>query len=1183
MKMFVGDYFENRRCLASILCSVLCAVLLIVFCGTPAQGQAQVPTGTIVGTVTDSSGAVIPGATVTATNTGTNITTTAVTDTAGNYTVPLLQVGTYSVAVEAKGFSRFVTTAVALSAGTTVRVDAKMQVGQTSQTVEVSGTSAPLLQTDSSTMSATLVPAQVENLPLNGRNFINLVRTTPGVNEGGMTSLGSGTRPDDRRQSSTISANGQPDFVNNYEVDGMDNNERMIGTIGVRPSIDAIQEINVQTNLYTANQTRTAGAVVNIITKSGTNQFHGSLYEFVRNDVFDAKDYFNQPQPGNPLAGAKPEYRQNQFGGSVGGPIIKNKTFFFADYEDLRIVQGIPTSTNVPSPCELGAVACNGYQGLGNFSDLLPDTVIYNPVTQQPYSYNGIANVIPPTEINPISAEYAQLFPTNSSCSTPSTCLFNDSPNRTQFASTFDIRIDQHFTDRTYLYGRYSFNNENTFTPGALPAVNVKTTSGSTIKVQPGEEPGAYSFPGPNNERTQNLALSLTHTFSQDLVGQLTGSFTRIHILSQPLNIGVNVNNAFGGPPVNNNAAANEAGTGLAPVQINGYGQLGSDQYIPLEYLDNTFQYSGNLILTRGNHSINLGLGLIRRQSVLAQSPDPLGLFTFTGVLTNSQEGNPNTGTGGNGFAQFLSGYMDNANRQLQLNVPSTRSWEPSAYIEDDWRATKRLTLNLGVRYDIFTPFTERHNYMSNFDPTVPSVLNGGQVIIAGQGGWGPTAGIVTDHKDVAPRLGFAATMPHDMVIRGGFGMSYFPTNFFTGAPLPNQPFESVSVINSEFGQSTGYVPPQFGASLGAPIPTTTCLTDACETAQTGAPFPSGTINAVYQAEAFNYKPAYAYQYSLEVQKVVANSTLTVGYVGSTDHRLQTTFNVDAPLPPMGPGGCGTTQAISLPFPSCQPYGAQLPLVSGLYENMSTGEFSYNGAEIDFRHTGSQGLTYDTNYTYGRALANASTGGSGGGLYGLIPLDPAYDWGNAQLDMRHRWTGTVSYALPFGKSMTGFAGEAVKGWSVNTLIIWASGLPVTVANGYNPQINNGSNPDRPNVVGPLYPANKNINEWFNIAAFAPQAFGTAGNEHNNQIYGPSGKSVAFSLFKDFPIKENITLQFRAETFNLFNTPVFAEPNTTINGVDSNGVPTNAGQFGSITETNSNFPARQIQFALKLLF
>ena len=1149
-----------------VLCLAVTLLFLLLY-GPPIWSQAQAPSGTIVGTVTDATGAVVPNATVTVTDIGTNTSSIVKTDPAGNFTAPLLQVGTYSVTVRAAGFSTFVTAGLSLTAGATERVDAKLQVGQSTQTVQVSAVTT-LLQTDSSTISATLGTNQVENLPLNGRNFINLVRTTPGVNEGGMTSLGSGTRPDDRRQSSTISANGQPDFVNNYEIDGMDNNERMIGTIGVRPSVDAIQEVDIQTNLYKANQTRTAGAVVNTITKSGTNSFHGSAYEFLRNDVFDAKDYFNTSQANNPLAGKKPEYRQNQFGGSFGGPIRKDKTFFFADYEDLRIVQGIPTSTTVPSPCELGAVECNGYQVLGNFSDLLPGTIVYDPVTQQPYDFNGHPNVMPPTSINPISAQYAQLFPANSSCASPTTCLFNNSPNRTQNASTFDIRIDQHFSAQTYLYGRYSYNDENTFTPGALPPVNVTTGLGK-LQVQPGEEPGAYSFPGPNNERTQNVALSLTHTFSQSVVGQLTASYTRIYILSRPLNTDVNVNTAFGGPPVNNSYAS-----GLAPVQINGYGQLGSDQYIPLEYFDNTFQYSGNIIWTRGNHAIDVGAGLIRRQSLLAQSPDPLGLFTFTGLLTNSNEGS-GSGTGGNSFAQFLSGYVDTENRQLQLEVPNTRSWEPSAYIEDDWRATHWLTLNLGVRYDIFTPFTEKHNYMSNFDVLNPAVLNGGQVIQAGQGGWGPTAGIVTDHRDVAPRVGFAASLPRSMVVRGGFGMSYFPTNFFTGAPLPNQPFSSVTVSNSLFGQAPGYVPAAFGASLGPATPTSTCLTPAC-----GAP--AGATTAVFQAEAFNYKPAYAYQYSLELEKAFAGNALTIGYVGSTDHRLQTTFNLDSPVPPQGPGGCGATYTISLPDP-CQPYYSQLPLTSGVYENMSTGASKFNAVQVDFLHRNAHGLTFDTNYTYGRGLANTSTGGSGGGLYGLIPNDPSYDWGNEQLDMRYRWTATASYQVPFGQSLKGVTGAAAKGWTVNTIIIWGSGLPVTVTNAANPQINLGVNPDRPNVVGNLHPAHRSINEWFNTAAFGLQPFGTAGDEHNNQIYGPSVESVAFSIFKDIPIKEPLTLQLRAETFNLFNTPVFAEPSTTINGFDNNGVPTTAGQFGQITETNSNFPARQLQFAAKILF
>ncbi len=1152
-----------------LLCSG--ALFLFLLTGVHAWGQAEAPSGTIVGTVTDSTGAVIPNATVTATNTGTGISLSSKTNVTGNYSFPLLQVGTYSVAVEATGFNRFLASGLTLSASATVRVDARLQVGQTSTTVQVSVSSASLLQTDTSTVSATLEQGQVENLPLNGRNFVELLRTTPGVEEGQAGDIMSGTRPDDRRQTSSLSADGQPANYNNEEIDGMDNNERFIGTIGVRPSIDAIQEVSVQTNLYRANASRTAGAVVNVITKSGTNSFHGSLYEFVRNDKFDAKDYFNTPQAGNPVAGIKPEYRQNQFGGSIGGPIRRDKTFFFGDFEELRYVQGSPSSTQVPSPCELGAVECGGYQGLGNFSDMLPGTIIYNPVTQAPYSYNGFANVIPPDEIDPISKAYAGLFPTNSQCASgPTSCLFYSAPNLTHYAYTTDGRIDEHFSEKTYLFGRYTLNNLSAFTPGALPPLH--NYAGVPV-VQPGGDPGSFSYPGPNHTRSQNLALTLTHTFSPNLVGQLVASYTRVHIASLPLNTGVNVNTAFGGPPVNVSNGINNAGSGLANVTFNNYTYLGDDAYIPLEYNDNTFQYSGNVILTRGNQTISFGLAVIRRQALLAQSPYDKGNFNFTGLLTNSCEG-CGSGTGGNDFAQFLSGYSDALQRQLTLVSGNTRSWEPSAYFQDDWRAKSWLTLNLGIRYDIITPFTCPQNCLSNFDPTVPSVYNGGQVIIAGQGGWGPTAGIITDLRNWAPRIGFAASAPHSMVVRGGFGMSYFPTNLSYGAQLPNQPFTSTTLIPAQYGQSPGYVPPYFGESLGPATPTPTCLS----TVLCGSP--ADVITAVNQGQKFNYRNAYAYQYSLEVQKQIAGSNaLTIGYVGAIDRHLQTAPNLDAPLPPMGPGGCGTTRTISLPDP-CQPFYALYPTMAADAENMDTGALEFNGMQVDFKHPAGHGLGLDTNFTYGRDLDDVS------GINSLIPNDPLYDWGNSSLDTRFRWNLSISYELPVRKSLTGFAGEAFKGWSLNTIAVWSSGLPFTVGNSGDPQMNTGQGTDRPDMVHVKLYQNQSINHWFNIQDFRLQPYGTAGNEKNDQLYGPSMKKVDLSLFKDFPIKERATLQFRAETFNLFNTPNFANPHAHISswsGTGPSDVPTSDGDFGVITATNANFPARQIQFALKLLF
>jgi Carboxypeptidase regulatory-like domain len=1160
--------------------------------------KGQTVSGSIVGTVTDASGAVVANATVTATNTGTNIVRTVKTDGSGNYSIPLLQIGNYVIKIGAAGFKSYAASGVNVTANAVARVDAKLEIGEVSQTVEISDTSAPALQTDTSTVESTLAPAQVEELPLNGRNFVGLVATTPGIAEGGSSGISSGTRPDDRRQSSDITANGQPDNNNNYMIDGIDDNERMIGTVLVRPSIDAIQEVHVQTNLYSAQYGRTAGAVINIVTRSGTNQFHGSLYEFVRNDMFDAKDFFNVPQANNPLAGKKPEYRQNQFGGSIGGPILRDRTFFFGDFEDLRIVQGVTAFAPTPSPCELGAVACGppggtAVQQLGNFSDLLPTTIIYDPVTQNPYPNN----IIPVGSIDPISATYAKLFPTNSSCpSGPQSCTFAHTPTRTQFQSTFDIRVDQHFNAKNYLYSRYSWNDTSTFTPGALPQV---TLGGKTI--QPGGTAGGYTFAGPAKERQQNFVLSLTHTFLPSLVLQLTASYQRSTIGSYPLNYGQNLNTTFGGPNVNVNATS----SGLAPVSIQNYNSfgagappnaLGDAQYIPLLQYDNVFQYSGDMIWTHGNHTFNIGLGLIRRQVMLDQSASPKGIYTFNADLTNSNEG-AQTGTGGNGFATFLTGYADTMVRALSLYQSNVRGWEPSAYIQDDWRAMPWLTLNLGVRYDIFTPYTEKNDHMSNFDPTVPGVLAGGKMIIAGIDGYGRTAGVHTDLTEFSPRIGFAATLPGHTVLRGGGGMTFFPTNYFAGSVLRNQPFTSSTSLQAQYGQAPGsiqssntsqpgYVPYFAGSPFGPATATTTCLTNACAVATTGQPL-IGFSSA--GGELFNYNNAYAYQYSLQVEKQFWGNVLTVGYVGSQDHRLREGNNLDQPLPPAVTGGCGgvyvVNKKMTLPNP-CQPYYAALPNTGSVNPAQTWGRSSYSGLQVEFSRHSANGLTFDTSYAWSHSLANTGIGsaGSTGGNYGTWWQNQRYDWGNSGFDVPQRWTLTLAYQLPFGNSLHGAAGELVKGWSFNTLTIWSTGLPVTITqSGGLVKINDGVGSDRPNVVGNPRLSNPSIHQWFNISAFRQQPLGMPGNEHNNQIFAPNHKSVSFSVMKVFPIHEAISLQARAEAFNLTNSPNFSAPNTAIGGYDTNGVPTAANFFGQVQSTLPGLPSRQLQFALKVLF
>src|SRR5215470_7895765 len=590
-------------------------IVLLSVSTVSAQGTAD-----LVGRVTDPSGAVLPGVSVTAENAGTGGTRTEITSETGDYVFNLLPVGAYSVKVELAGFKTY-TTRITLATGDRTRVDAQLQVGDISQSVEVATEATPL-QTDSSSIGVTI--QAVADLPMNGRNFVTLVQFTPGATPSVQSSLGGGTRPDDRRQTSTVSANGQTDSANNFLLDGMDNNERAIATIIVKPSVDALQEIKVESNMYSAESGRAGGAVINLITKSGTNRFHGTLFEFLRNDKFDAKDVFNVPQPGNPLAGVKPKFRQNQFGGSIGGPIQKDKTFFFADYEAFRKIKGNTFSATIPTACQLGRVVCNGVQQVGNFSD--SSTTIYNPVTHQPYP----GNIISASDIDAVGANYAALFPTLPASACTVTCQFISSPVQTQFAHTADLRIDHHFGNADNLFARYSINNTDTNSPGFLPPVTV-----GSVTIPAPSSLNTNNFPGSAYQRQQNLALSHVHIFSPTLLLQLNAQVSRYVTDSESANIGISGNTAFGGPGGINTGLPGTNGLALIQFQNGGYAALGDGFALPTAYWDTNYQYGGSVTWTKGAHNVKLGANLLRRNWSTFQVLFK-GNFNINSLQTNS-------------------------------------------------------------------------------------------------------------------------------------------------------------------------------------------------------------------------------------------------------------------------------------------------------------------------------------------------------------------------------------------------------------------------------------------------------------------------------------------------------------------------------------------------------------------
>ncbi len=1104
---------------------------LSIFTGVP-SARAQLTSGDILGTVTDQTGAVIPGAKVTLTNLDTGVKATTRTNQGGNYLFTLLLHGRYTVVIEAHGFKQVRFASLSLDAGDRLREDANLQLGAADETVEVSA-APPLLQTDSSAVTSVVGERSVEDLPMNGRNFINLVQIQAGVNEGPPNAISSGTRPDDRRMTSTISANGQSDLFNNEMIDGMDNNEREQGLLGVRPSIDAIAEVKVDTNAFSAESGRDAGAVVNVITKSGTNQYHGTAYEFFRNDIFDAdSDSFGATVPKN-------EYHQNQFGGSIGGPIVRDRTFFFGDVEDDRIVQQQPSTLfTVPTAQEHP----NG--GYVDFTD------------------NGGAR-LPTSSLSPVGLAYLAMYPLPNTGS--SGALFNNyvaQPKQTHDSLTLDGRIDQHFKNSDTLFGRYSYNNVTTDVDGAFPAV-----SEDNMLIQPGGN--LFGFAGASITKAHNIMFDYIHMLSQDLVMDLTAGYTRIDIETDNLNNGKDASSAIGLIDANTSAAPQT--TGLMPLDFlaDGYAAVGDSPFLPILDRNNTFQYMGSVTYTHGNHTIKAGGEFIRRQLNYYQSSFPLG-FTFFAGLT------------GNAMQDLLMGLPLGYMRGNTLIEPGYRISEFGAYVQDDWRATHSLTLNFGLRYDIYGAITEAHNRYSNFDyPSLTMIL----------GTQSPQVGIDTNFKNFEPRIGFSQSLGTKTVVRGGFGISSYPIAIQSEIQIPNPPYDySVSCI------------PCFGGGLVWPtIPN---------------PSPASTTNLsgalTYNPKDFN--TLYIEQFNLMIQREIGANVLTIGGIGELGRKLLTQPSINEPLP----SGPYANDATSGPSPAPGWLTAStLPNVGPIEVDGNWATNNYYALQAVYARRFTKGLVFNANYTWAHGLGDAVAGSGAGTAMGMIPTNVRVDYGNSGVDIRHRIAGSWSYVLPFGRYASGVRGLLAKGWQANFIVFWQTGQPFGVTDTYSnsnglAQINIPNiTSDRPDLVpGTSYTSpGKGLQNWLALTAFTPQPAGTLGNEGNNPFHGPHTRRADMSVLKDFRVSEKMQAQFRAECFNISNTPNFLNPNSSISGWNPGpehdashpikcasaaagctsvgllpgDVATNAGGFGSVASTVPNINPRQFQFALKLLF
>jgi hypothetical protein len=1203
----------------------------------PRATQAQGSTADVLGTVTDPSGAVVPNAKVVALNTATGITRTVQSGANGDYVITALQIGTYKVTVEAKGFKTFVEKDITLAAGDRMRVEAKLSLGAASETVEVSTSEVQGLQTDDSTVGTLVSPTSVEDLPLNGRNLTELVQYSAGITPGVQNSISNGSRDADRRETSAYSANGQMDIYNSNLIDGMDNNERFVGTMGVKPSIDAIQEVKVSTDLYSAEYSRAVGGVVDVITKSGTNNLHGSAYEFLRNDAVDARDYFDTVGTVN-----KNELRQNQFGGSFGGPIRKNKTFIFGDYEGFRQISGYDTSQSV--------VPNITYDASGDAVFTESDT-LSTPGHPIPYTIT-----VPAGQMTALGKALLSLYP-SPNCTTCGSNNFVAAPNRSQFSHTLDVRVDQHINDKDSVYARYSWNKVHTFLAGSFPAAKV----GGQTYYAGGPVSGTQGATGDSHELVSHLGIGYTHIFKPSLLLELKASYMRFNNQNLAVNgqdagtkLGIvcdttdcsNVEPSLGG-----------SGAGLAGIQFSGntstangpqgnicnncaVAAIGDGHFTPLFDINNTFTYNGALTWTHGAHSVKAGLSLTRRQMFRVQSGNAQGTISFDGSYTDIP--NPNAALpgapaylAGDDLADLLLGASAGVGRQEEIVNPHYRFWEPGGYVKDDWRIKPSLTLNLGIRYDIFSPMTEIDGYISNFD------LASGLIVgpdLLGANHSSKTAGVNTDFADVQPRFGFAWSLHHGMVVRGGYGLTYFPTAQGPSSALNNAPYAFSSNYADVASPGTLQNPTSLTPltrNLGGTLynyvnlQTNSIPVPVYDTAQV-----TDTANYAGQQGSFmasNFFPARTQQYSLQVEKQLGVNVVTLGYVGNYGMRLSSLPNVQSFITCVTPQEVAQGATVIDPSRNCDaglPY-PNLPdsFTATTWESTASGV--YNAMQLSIRRQLAHGLTGNANWTWSHITNNtqAPIEGPGGGVpncnqscYEDVPGGQpkyiadgwkSYDWGNGDEDVRHRVTVILSYNLPFAKSATGVLGAIAKGWAVNTVEAWQTGLPIVVADpggppgSAGPSGQLGPHGDRPDqLANPMKAGTvagnstncsaptqvRTLSNWFNTCAYIEQADGLNGDERRNSLYGPHAQHWDLSVGKEFAIHEQMKIQFRAEGFNITNTPNFGLPGTNMassfgqaqqGGGPGGGPP--GPPFGSITATATGSNPRQMQFALRLTY
>jgi hypothetical protein len=1145
MSVFKKNKFEQFS--RSVSIGLALVLLMILVC--TGRTFAQTDTGAIAGTVTDPTGAVIAGAAVTATSTENGLKLSATSSGSGSFIILAVPRGSYRVMASATGFASSAAV-VTVNVATTQSIPFQLKPASASTTVEVTE-AIPLVNISDATIGATIQGAQVTQLPLNGRNFSNLALLTPGVTRGAYGDMASGggssnnaeTVRNNESGNASLSINGLRPQANNYILDGVDNNDGLIGTILFFPNIDATQEFQVNTNIAPAEYGRAGGAVVLSSIKGGSNEFHGSVFEFYRDKSFDANP--NYRFNGAPATAAG-SFLRNQPGFSVGGPIIKNKLFGFGDYQALRETIGVsPHYVTVPTTLmrqgiftELQDAGQNTNSNNGSYKTTYPLCVtgglagktrpglIYDPTTCTPFANNTIPN----GRLNSAAINYLKAFPTPSRTDRFLNNYLDTQSEKNKY-NTFDVRFDWNATANDMAFVRFSYDN----------SVNSKTSEFENLP--------AGSGTGTNPTHARGYALGYTHIFTPSIVNEARIAYNRDNYGYMPPMYGQNVSKDLG--IVNANINAETTGGAL----IGGWaGELEyTGDYGRYAVPQNTYEIADSVSWNRGNHSFKFGGTFIRREVAFYNPQEGKGYFWIdngTVIFTGYE------------VSELLAGGTYNYQIGSQSGYFANEGQEDGIFGQDTWRVNRRLTLNLGMRWDLLTRPYEKHDQQSSLDIATGTVLeankNGVSRSIRNQ-----------DYHNFGPRLGFTYDLfgSGKAIVRGGYGIFYFPD--YGG--IDNQLGEQ-----APFGGSNSYL-----ASNGY------CVTFTGQTATqsgsyncTGYTSPSAVTTALPARGYVNFNPSappagtsmiavnrdnstsMVQEWNLQLeQQLGSNNVVNVAYVGTRGTNLSTYYPYN-----MYQFGTGKQN---------------FPTFGSINYNNYNGISNYDGLQVHAEHRANNGLIGTVSYAWSHTLDDSPSAflSQTAALY----YDPMAGYGNSSQDQRHVFSSSILYQMPFGRGQR-FGGNVsrpmdwlIGGWQSSIIALVQSGSSVDLSIGAN---NPGNRPDL--VANISYPKNI-LGYWFNPAAFSSNistikasdgtiVYSRLGTLGRNQVYGPAYRVVNLSLQKNLHLTDKHTLELHGDAFNLLNTAEFANPTSSMS--DSN--------FGRI-ESTQVYSNRQIQLAARFTF